>query len=79
MEQENLNLDFNRQQLIVKALNKIPVHTAAADALGVSVRNLYLLKRRYNIQFNKMTNRYYCQQTSKTNHASSKKYHGYVN
>lgn len=49
---ENLNLDYNIKLLVVKALNRHLLNQQeAAKNLGTSLRNLHLLKHKYNIVF----------------------------
>ena len=48
--EEILNLDYNISLLCVIALNKYSTKRRAAKELGMTVRNLYRLIRRYNIK-----------------------------
>jgi transcriptional regulator with PAS, ATPase and Fis domain len=50
MAEEILNIDYHTKRLIVKALNKSATHEKAAKALGISERNLFRLKKQYNIE-----------------------------
>jgi len=47
--EEILNIDHNIKILCLRALNKYPTKIEAAKELGMTVRNLYRLVRRYNI------------------------------
>lgn len=50
MASEILNIDYHTKRLIVKALNQTLSHEKAAKALGISERNLFRLRKQYNIQ-----------------------------
>lgn len=47
---EILNIDYHIKELIVKALNRTTSHEKAAIALGISERNLFRLRKQYNIK-----------------------------
>jgi transcriptional regulator with PAS, ATPase and Fis domain len=47
---EILNIDHHTKELIVKALNRTSSHEKAAKALGISERNLFRLRKQYNIK-----------------------------
>lgn len=49
MQEEILNIEYNRKLLVIKALNKLPSQKYAASRLGISERQLYRLKKIYNI------------------------------
>jgi len=55
---EILNMEWHRTQLMVKALNKLPTVEKAAVALGISVRNLHLNIRVYEIEWRKKEKKY---------------------
>jgi transcriptional regulator with GAF, ATPase, and Fis domain len=50
MAQDILNIDYHIKGLIVKALNRTSSHEKAAKALGISERNLFRLRKQYNIK-----------------------------
>jgi hypothetical protein len=50
MDEEILNIEHHRKDLIIKALNRKRTHGQAAAALGISVRTLMRDKRIYNIK-----------------------------
>jgi hypothetical protein len=50
MPEQILNIDYHTKLLIIKALNRTSSHEKAAKALGISERNLFLLRKQYNIQ-----------------------------
>jgi hypothetical protein len=46
---ENLNIEYHTKRLIIRALNEKRTIREAAQALGISERNLYELKKQYGI------------------------------
>lgn len=50
MSSESLNLREEKKRLILKALDKYPMITKAAEALGVNVRTLYNLMYEFKIK-----------------------------
>jgi transcriptional regulator with PAS, ATPase and Fis domain len=53
---ENLNLKFNTDKLILKALNKSETIKEAADLLGITERTLYHWLKKNNLNKNYKTN-----------------------
>lgn len=50
MSEEILNLRYHKKLLVIKALNRYSTMKAAAAALEITERNLYQLKKEYNVQ-----------------------------
>lgn len=47
---EILNIEYNRRQLVIKALNKFPTKVKAYKALGITEKQLYNLIKLYGIK-----------------------------
>lgn len=49
MPEETLNIEFHTKMMILKALNQERTTNDAAQALGMTQRNLFYLMKQYNI------------------------------
>jgi hypothetical protein len=52
MEAEILNVDYHVRRLLLKALNKFNCRKEQAQALGVSIRTVYRLMERFEVENN---------------------------
>lgn len=57
--QDNLNLDYHKKRLILKALNKHKKHKLAASELGTSERNLWMQRALLNINYSEILKIYF--------------------
>jgi len=48
-KEEKLNIDYHSKRLMLKALNKHPTITKAAEELGISERQLYRWIEEYKV------------------------------
>jgi len=48
---EILNIEYHTRRLILKALNATKTKDQAAEALGMSVRKLYMVCKQYEIRW----------------------------
>jgi hypothetical protein len=53
MSSENLNIDYHKQQLLLKSLNKYRTKVQARAALGISEKQMYTYIEKYKIIKNK--------------------------
>jgi transposase len=57
--EEILNIDYNINILMIKALNKAKTNTEAAILLGVEKHTIKTWIERFDIKYNTQTNTYY--------------------
>lgn len=48
--EENLNIQYHTQRLLIKALNQEKTAEAAAPKLGIAVRTVYRYRKMFNIK-----------------------------
>lgn len=70
---EILNIDYHRKRLILKALNRTATMPEAATMLGISERQLYNLKRDYNIFYNKTLDTFFIPLNKEQHDTASRK------
>lgn len=58
-EIENLNMQYNMAQLVLKALNVTKSESEAADRLGISVRSMNRWKHKYKIKYYRPGSKYF--------------------
>jgi transcriptional regulator with GAF, ATPase, and Fis domain len=63
MAEEILNIEHHIKHLVVKAMNKFKNNrAAAAEALQISLRQLHIYKRQFNIKYDPSDNQYFLKQ-----------------